>query len=84
MAELAISVHPGLSVAEKALSAAFFLATCSEGTDCGQQAPGTLLSPELSVKASIGDDSLGLPLPFPPGGACIPVVPQAGAVASLC
>lgn len=33
MAELAIGAHPGLSVAEETLSAAFLLVTWSEGTD---------------------------------------------------
>lgn len=58
MAELAIGAHPGLSVAEETLSAHFLLATWSEGTDWGQQVPGTLLSPELSVEAPVGADSL--------------------------
>lgn len=56
--------QPGLSVAEETLSAAFLLAAWSESADWGRPAPGTILSPESSVRATGADSLEVLPFPF--------------------
>lgn len=50
MAGLVICSHPGLAVTEEMLSAAFLLAARSEGIDQGRPIPGTIPSPESSVR----------------------------------
>lgn len=54
MAGLVICSHPGLAVTEEMLSAAFLLVAWSEGIDQGRPIPGTIPSPESSVRGYCG------------------------------